>query len=106
MVEDGDPKAVLLYDAEAYQIAKGICELSVAFKGDVDAIILTGGLAYSERLTSKISEYVKFIAPIYIYPGENEMLALARGGVRIMNGTERAKEFDLQDIIEANKAIV
>lgn len=106
MVEDGDPKAVLLYDAEAYQIAKGVCELSVAFKGDVDAIILTGGLAYSDRLTSKISEYVKFIAPIYIYPGENEMLALARGGVRIMNGTERAKEFDLQDIIEANKAIV
>lgn len=95
MMDDGDEKARLLYNAEAYQVAKGIGELSVVLKGDINAIILTGGLAYSKYLTDAITEYVKFIAPVVVLPGENEMDALAFGGIRLMSGEESAKEFKL-----------
>lgn len=95
MIEAGDEKATLIYKAQAYQVAKGIGELSVALKGDVDAIIITGGLAYSKILTADITDYVKYIAPVVIMPGESEMDALALGGMRIMKGEETAKEFKL-----------
>ncbi|MCL1925296.1 MAG: butyrate kinase [Defluviitaleaceae bacterium] len=87
----GNEKAQLLIDAMCYNVAKSIGSLSVVTKGEVDVIILTGGIANSENITSKISEQVKFIAPVEIMPGEYELEALARGCYRILIGEE---EFD------------
>jgi butyrate kinase len=93
MIDSGDKLAGDLFWYMAYQIAKGIGELSVAQCGKLDRIILTGGLAYSKRLTSWISERVSFLAPVVIIPGEREMLALALGGLRVLNGEEPLKEY-------------
>lgn len=88
MIEEGNEKAKLVYEAQAYQIAKGIGELAPVLSGKIDFIILTGGVAYSKMLTDMISERVSFIAPIVIMPGENEMESLALGAFRIMNKQE------------------
>jgi len=93
MIVAGDKKAKLIYQAQAYQIAKTIGLLSVSLKGEIDAIILTGGLAHSTMLTRLISEYVNFLAPVIIRAGENEMLALAKGALRILNNEEVAKRY-------------
>lgn len=93
MIADGDTRAAMLYDAQSYQIAKGIGELSPVLKGDVDLIILTGGMAYSAALTQAIGERVSFIGPVAVMPGENELEALALGAYRIMTGQEEASEF-------------
>ncbi len=98
MIKEGNEKAKLLYQAQAYQVAKGIGELSVALKGTCDAIILTGGIAHSKMMTEMIKEQVEFIAPVEIYPGEAEMEALALGGLRIIREEEKAKEFKLKEI--------
>lgn len=90
MINSGDKYAEKIYYAMAYQIAKGIAQLSVAFKGKIDGIILTGGVAYSEILTNWIKEYVRFLAPIYIQAGENELESLAFGAFRILNKQEEA----------------
>lgn len=95
MIANGDEKAKLLYEAQAYQVAKAIGELSVVLKGKIDAIVITGGLAHSKMLTGMIEDYVKFIAPVVIEPGEYEMEALALGGLRLLKGEETAKEFTL-----------
>lgn len=95
MIKAGDTKADLVFLAQAYQIAKGIGLLSIVLKGKCDAIILTGGLAYSEMLTERIKNYVKFIAPVVVMPGENEMEALAYGGLRILEGIEKAHTYTL-----------
>ncbi len=89
--ENGDKKAKLIYDAFIYQIAKEIGKNAVVLNGKVDAIILTGGIAYNKTVTDKISEKVSFIAPIVVYPGEDELLALAQGALRVLNGEEEAK---------------
>ena len=102
MIDAGSEKAKLLYHAQAYQICKSIGELSIVHKGKTDAIILTGGLAYSRRMTDMIMEYTGFIAPVAVYPGEFEMQALAEGGLRILRGEEQAKEFSLE---QARRAI-
>lgn len=88
LIESGDEKAELVLHAMAYGVAKGIGELSVIRGGKVDQIILTGGIAYSERITKWISELVNFIAPVTVIPGEKEMEALAAGGLRVLNGEE------------------
>ncbi len=87
----GDAKAKQIFEAQAYQIAKGIGELSPVLKGKIDLIILTGGVAYSEMLTKMIVQYVKFIAPVKIMPGENELESLAAGALRILKGEETAE---------------
>jgi butyrate kinase len=89
----GDTKAAEVMAAMAYQIAKEIGAYATTLKGQVDAIVLTGGLANSERLTSAISQYVEFIAPVLVYPGEDEMLALAEGALRVLAGEEKAKVY-------------
>ena len=81
----------------AYQIAKAIGLLSIVLKGQCDAIILTGGLAYSKMLTDRITEYVGFIAPVCVMPGENEMEALALGGLRLLTGEETSRHYVLPD---------
>jgi len=92
-IAGGDQKAELVYQAMAYQVAKGIGELATVVNGKVDAIILTGGLAHSKMLTGWIAARVEFIAPVRIVPGENELEALAHGVYRVMAGEEAAHEF-------------
>lgn len=90
MIYNGNKKAEEIYYAMAYQISKGIGQLSVVFKDNIDGIVLTGGVAYSEMLTNWIKEYVNFIAPVYILKGENELESLAFGALRILKGEEEA----------------
>lgn len=92
-IKEGDAEAKKIYEAMAYQIAKDIGKASAVLKGKVDAIILTGGLAYDEMLVSWITERVGFIAKIVVYPGEDEMSALALGALRVLRGEEEAKEY-------------
>lgn len=92
-VEAGDTHAKLILDAMIYQIAKGIGQLATVVDGQVDAIILTGGIAYSDYITQGLSKRVSFIAPVCIEPGENELEALAMGGLRVLRGEETAKEY-------------
>lgn len=93
MIESGDEKAKLVYEAMAYQVAKGIGELATVVEGKVDAIVITGGIAYSDMITNWIKKRVKFIAPVEIMPGENEMESLALGTLRVLKGEEEAREY-------------
>lgn len=83
-IDQGDQEAKLVYDAMAYQIAKEIGTYSVVSRRKLDAIVLTGGLAYSKQFTAQIISYIDFLAPVLIFPGENEALALAKGALRIL----------------------
>lgn len=88
----GDEQADLIYRAMAYQHAKDIGAMAAVLRFSVDAILLTGGIAYSERFCAEISSYVEKIAPILRYPGEEEMKALALGALRVLRG-EAAKSY-------------
>ena len=88
----GDEKATLVYRAMAYQHAKDIGAMAAVLRFQVDAIILTGGIANSERFCAEIAGYVEKIAPIHRYPGEEEMRALALGALRVLHG-EAAKSY-------------
>ncbi len=91
-IRKGDEKAKLVYRAMAYQIAKWIGKMSVALVEGVDAIVLTGGLAYDEEFLVKwIKEMVSFIAPVFVYPGGDEERALAMGVLRVLRGEEKAR---------------
>jgi butyrate kinase len=92
-IAHGDQRAEIVYQAMAYQIAKEIGAMATVLKGDIDAIILTGGLAKSAVLTGWIRERVSFIAPVVSMPGEFEMDALAAGALRVIRGEEEAKEY-------------
>lgn len=89
--EAGNELAGLVYDAFIYQVSKSIGEMAVVLKGKVDAIILTGGIAYSDKVVNDIKERTAWIADIIIYPGEDELLALSQGAVRVLSGEEEAK---------------
>jgi butyrate kinase len=97
MAAEGNEKATLVMDALAYGLAKSIGEMSVTFKGKTDAIILTGGLAYSKYITGVIKEYASSIAPVEVLAGESEMSALAEGGIRLMKGEEKAGVYKLPE---------
>ena len=92
-IDDGDEKASLVFDAMAYQIAKDIGAMATVLNGAVDAVLITGGMAFSARLTKAISERVEFIAPVQLYPGEDELQALAEGALRVLTGEEKAREY-------------
>lgn len=94
-IANGDKKAKLIYEAMAYQVAKGIGELATVVDGEVDAIIITGGIAQSKMITDWIQKRVKFIAHVEIVPGENELESLALGTLRVLKGQEKAHEYDL-----------
>jgi butyrate kinase len=87
----GDEKARLIFEAMAYQIAKQIGAMATVLKGKVDYIVLTGGIAYSEMLTGWIRERCEWIAPVLVYPGEEEMRALVEGTLRVLRGEEQSK---------------
>lgn len=90
----GDEKAEFMYNVMAYQVCKAIGENFAVLGGEADAIILTGGIANSEMFTGIIRERVGKMAPVMLAPGEREMLALARGGLRVLRGEETAKTLD------------
>ena len=92
-VNAGDPEAILISEAFAYQLAKEIGAMATVVSGKVDAIIITGGIAYNKDLMEKVKEKVCFIAPVSIYPGEDEMGALAGNGLAVLNGTEEVKVY-------------
>jgi len=92
-IDAGDEQAREVLEAMAYQIAKEIASKAAVLAGNVDAIALTGSFAYSKRLVGWISKRVSFIAPIHVYPGENEMEALALGALRYMRGEEETKTY-------------
>ena len=92
-IAEGDEYARLVYEAMAYQIAKEIGAMATVLMGDVEGVVITGGLAHSEMLLGWIHERVSWIAPVLVYPGEDEMLALAQGVLRVLNGTEAVREY-------------
>lgn len=92
-ITSGDDHARLIYEAMAYQIAKEIGLMATVLCGDVQGIALTGGLAHSEMLTGWIRERVEWIAPVLIFAGQREMLAMAQGALRVLWGQEEAKEY-------------
>jgi butyrate kinase len=87
-VSEGDEHFTLLSDAFGYNVAKAIGAAAVVLSGNVDAVLLTGGIAYNTKLMEKISDMVKFISPVKIYPGEDEMSALAMNGLAVITGEE------------------
>jgi len=91
--KEGDAEAKLIQDAMSYQIGKEIGSCATVLKGDVDAIILTGGIAYNKALVEYVKEMVSFIAPVIVYPGEDEMKSLAMNGLMVLNGEVEAKEY-------------
>jgi butyrate kinase len=87
----GDNYAGLIYEAMAYQVAKEIGAMSTVLNGDVDGILITGGVAHSKWFVNQIIERVHKIAPVHVYPGEDEMKALAFNGMRVLSGETVAK---------------
>jgi butyrate kinase len=94
MVRSGDEHVKTVMHALAYQISKDIGAMAAVCCGRVDAIILTGGMAYSSELVELITERISFIAPVKLVPGEEEMGALAGAALRVLRGTESAKKYE------------
>ena len=93
---EGDQQAILLQDAMAYRISKEIGSLAMELGGEVDAILITGGMAHNPYLTGEVKKRVGFIAPVLIFPGEDEMRALAQNGSLLLSGKIRARKYDEQ----------
>lgn len=90
---EGDPKAVLLQNTMGYQVSKYIGAMATVLEGMVDYVIITGGIANNKTLMEYITRRIKFIAPVFIYPGEDEMRALALNAYRVMISEEEVKEY-------------
>ena len=93
LMADGDKKAKNLFDAFIYQVAKDVGAMSTVLEGKVDKIILTGGIAYSDIVDDAIKARTGWIADFKVYGGEDELLALAQGAIRVLNGEEEAKVY-------------
>ena len=91
--QEGNEFAELIYNAFIYQVSKSIGEMATVLKGKVDSIILTGGIAYSPIVVADIKERVEWISNVTVYPGEDELLALAQGAIRVLSGEEESKEY-------------
>lgn len=100
MIKAGDEKAKLVYNAMAYQVAKEIGSAAAVLAGKVDAIILTGGLAFGKEFIKTITERVKWIADVIVQPGENELQALAEGALRVLRGIENAKVYPVTEVTQ------
>jgi butyrate kinase len=90
-IDAGDAKAARVFEAMVYQIAKEAGAMAAVLQGKVDAVLLTGGMAYSARVVKLLREYLEWIAPVTVYPGEDELQALAEGVFRVLDGEEQAK---------------
>lgn len=93
MIKGGNSKAELYFEAMAYQIAKEIGSAATVLSGDLEAIVLTGGMAHSDRLIKVIKKYVSYLGKVTVVPGEFEMEALAAAGVRYLTGEEQLKTY-------------
>jgi butyrate kinase len=90
-IDAGDAEAALVFEAMVYQIGKEAGAMAAVLEGRVDAVLLTGGMAYSERVVKLLRGYMEWIAPVTVYPGEDELQALAEGVFRVLDGEEKAK---------------
>ena len=90
---EGDAKATEVRDAFIFQVSKVIGSMAAVLKGKVDAIVVTGGIAYDKGVVAGLKEACEWIAPFTVYPGEDELGALVQGGLRVLNGEEEAKVY-------------
>jgi len=90
-IDDGDTQAAQVFEAMVYQIAKEAGAMAAVLAGKVDALLLTGGMAHSERLVGSLRGFLQWIAPITVFPGEDELQALAEGVFRVLDGEEQPK---------------
>jgi butyrate kinase len=95
-VSESNEKSRLVYEAMAYQVCKEIGAMATVLYGKIDAIALTGGMARSKMFVKRIKDRTEFIAPVYAYPGEREMRALALGALRVLKKEERAREYHFE----------
>ncbi|MBN1825194.1 MAG: butyrate kinase [Candidatus Eisenbacteria bacterium] len=93
-IDEGDAEAELVFRAMAYQIAKEIGAMATVLRGEVNAILLTGGMAHEERLIDQLRERIGWIAPVRLYPGEDELRALAEGALRVLRGEEESIHYE------------
>ncbi|MCB8994891.1 MAG: butyrate kinase [Bacteroidales bacterium] len=100
MALDGDEHARLIQDAMSYQVAKDIGAMATVLNGEVDAIILTGGIANNPMVVEFIKKMVTYIAPVIIYPGEDEMHALAMNGLMVLKGEVEPKEYNEENMVD------
>ena len=91
-IDARDAEAARVFEAMVYQIGKEAGAMAAVLKGQVDAVLLTGGMAHSERVVKLLSGYLEWIAPVKVYPGEDELQALAEGVFRVLSGEEKAKK--------------
>ncbi len=96
-ISEGDATAALIFDAMVYQVAKEIGAMAAALNGRIDAILLTGGMARSEKLISELTAAIQWIAPVVVYPGEDELQALAEGALRVLRCEEEPRELVAND---------
>lgn len=92
-VQKGEPEATLIYNAMAYQVAKEIGAMATVLRFNVDGILITGGIAYDKYFVNQIIERVHRIAPVHVYPGEDELKALAMNGLRVITGETQPKVY-------------
>lgn len=93
LVEEGNEEAKVIRDAFILQVAKDMGSMACVLEGKVDQIIITGGIAYDKYVVNALKEKAGWIAPVTVYPGEDELLALAQGALRVLNGEEAAMEY-------------
>jgi butyrate kinase len=92
-IDDGDARARLVFDAMAYQLRKEVAGMAAVLDGRVDAILLTGGMAHSDRLVEELTRHLGWIAPVHVFPGEDELRALAEGALRVLTGEEKPRSY-------------
>lgn len=102
-IGSGDRQAALVFDAMVYQIAKEIGAMAAVLRGRVDALLLTGGMAHSDRLVAALSEYVSWVGPTVRYPGEDELQALVEGVLRVLRHQEQAHTLKLASPMAAGR---
>lgn len=93
MIQDGNEDAALARKAFILQMSKDIGSMAAVLEGKVDQIIVTGGIAYDKEVVQGLKDHCEWIAPFTVYPGEDELLALAQGGLRVVNGIEPASKY-------------
>lgn len=93
-IEKGDSHAKLVFDAMIYSIARWLCSLAPSTNGHIDAILLTGAIANSQYVTSQLQQRIGWLAPVFVYPGEDELTALAHNAYRAMIGQEEIKQYE------------
>lgn len=101
--DSGDTKAAAVYEAMVYKIAKEAGAMAAVLEGRVDAVVLTGGMAHSVRLVTRLRDFIEWIAPVTVYPGEDELRALAEGVFRVLDGEEKPKVFHPAHILEKGR---